>query len=110
MRNLLLATAIVAASTTASLADSTPKPGGTLIVGRQNQAQCIDPQQDNYGYGSFDGRELVDSLTDQGYDDPTKFAPWLAESWEVNKDATSAIVPRFSVSVCRVRSEPSRLR
>jgi peptide/nickel transport system substrate-binding protein len=74
-----------------ALADDAPKPGGTLIVARQNQAQCIDPQQDNYGYGSFDGRELVDSLTDQSYSDPTRFAPWLAASWEINKDASSYV-------------------
>ncbi len=72
-------------------AEDAPKAGGTLIVARQNQAQCIDPQQDNYGYGSFDGRELVDSLTDQSYADPTRFAPWLAESWEINKDASSYV-------------------
>ncbi len=74
-----------------ALAGEQPQVGGTLVVARQNQAQCIDPQQDNYGYGTFEGRELVDSLTDQSYSEPTKFAPWLAESWEINKDATSYV-------------------
>jgi peptide/nickel transport system substrate-binding protein len=35
--------------------------------------------------------KLVGSLTDQSYDDPTKIVPWLAESWEINKDASSYV-------------------
>lgn len=60
-----------------------------LTVGLAEQAQCIDPQQDNYGYAAIEGRGLLDSLTDQSYEDPSKIVPWLAESWEINKDATS---------------------
>ena len=60
-----------------------------LTVGLAEQAQCIDPQQDNYGYAALEGRGLVDSLTDQSYEDPSKIVPWLAESWEINGDATS---------------------
>src|SRR5262245_37403568 len=64
------------------------KSGGVLSVALLRQAECIDPQQDNYGYGSNEGRLLVDSLTDQSYDEPSKIVPWLAESWTVNEDAT----------------------
>jgi peptide/nickel transport system substrate-binding protein len=73
----------------ATYAAASPQPGGTLTVALETQAQCIDPQQDNYGYGSADGRQLVDSLTDQSYDDPTHIVPWLARSWEIDKTATS---------------------
>lgn len=76
------------ASQSASAAD-TPIPGGTLTVALQRQADCIDPQQSNYGYGSVDGRQLVDSLTDQSYDEPTRIVPWLAKSWDISDDAKS---------------------
>jgi len=75
----------------AANAADTPKSGGTLTVALDRQAQCVDPQQDNYGYGSHDGRQLVDSLTDQSFEEPTKIVPWLAESWEVNKDASTYV-------------------
>jgi len=78
----LLATLIAAALPSTATAQG-PRPGGTLTIGLATQAQCIDPQQDNYGYGSRDGRQLVDSLTDQAYDDPTRIVPWLATSWTV---------------------------
>ncbi|MGQ3029974.1 MAG: ABC transporter substrate-binding protein [Ferrovibrionaceae bacterium] len=68
-----------------------PRPGGTLTVGLATQAQCIDPQQDNYGYGSRDGRQLVDSLTDQDYDDPTRIVPWLATSWTVGDEGRTYV-------------------
>jgi peptide/nickel transport system substrate-binding protein len=74
------------AVSTAFAAD-TAKPGGALTVALQRQADCIDPQQSNYGYGSVDGRQLVDSLTDQSYAEPTKIVPWLAKSWEISDDA-----------------------
>lgn len=77
--------------TGAALAQTTPEPGGTLVVGLSTQTQCIDPQQDNYGYGSREGRQLVDSLTDQSYDDPTLIVPWLAESWTISPDARTYV-------------------
>ncbi|MBN8997941.1 MAG: hypothetical protein J0H54_00745, partial [Rhizobiales bacterium] len=40
-------------------------PEKVLTIGLAEQAQCIDPQQDNYGYAAIEGRGLVDSLTDQ---------------------------------------------
>ncbi|RJG40455.1 ABC transporter substrate-binding protein [Mesorhizobium sp. DCY119] len=81
-----LAVAAAISSSIAFAAD-TPKAGGTLNVALQRQADCIDPQQSNYGYGSVDGRQLVDSLTDQSYAEPTKIVPWLAKSWEISDDA-----------------------
>ncbi|WP_413738196.1 ABC transporter substrate-binding protein [Sodalis sp. RH21] len=59
-----------------------------LTIGLAEQSQCIDPQQDNYGYAAIEGRGLVDSLTDQSYEDPAKISPWLAQSWQINADAT----------------------
>ncbi|TPK40858.1 hypothetical protein FJ942_11160 [Mesorhizobium sp. B2-4-2] len=38
----------------------------------------------NHGYGSVDVCQLVDSLTDQSYGEPTKIVPWLAKSWEIS--------------------------
>jgi peptide/nickel transport system substrate-binding protein len=86
-----LAFATAFATAQIARADETPRSGGTLTIALERQAQCIDPQQDNYGYGSEAGRQLVDSLTDQSYDDPTKIVPWLAASWEINKDASSYV-------------------
>jgi peptide/nickel transport system substrate-binding protein len=86
-----LAFATAFATAQIARADETPRSGGTLTIALERQAQCIDPQQDNYGYGSVAGRQLVDSLTDQSYDDPTKIVPWLAASWEINKDASSYV-------------------
>lgn len=70
------------------LAEGKPQTGGTLVIALARQDECLDPQQSNYGYGSNEGRQLVDSLTEQNYANPTEIAPWLAASWEVNKDAT----------------------
>src|ERR1700761_868987 len=83
--------AVLAAAVSAvpSLATETPHSGGSLTVALQRQADCIDPQQSNYGYGSVDGRQLVDSLTDQSYEQPTKIVPWLAKSWDISDDAKS---------------------
>lgn len=68
--------------------NNVPKAGGTLVVGLQIQSQCLDPQQHHHGFGSREGRQLVDSLTDQGAEDASKIVPWLAKSWEINEDAT----------------------
>ncbi|HEY0125053.1 MAG TPA: ABC transporter substrate-binding protein [Rhizobium sp.] len=88
MKYKVLGLAFVAAmsSSIAHTANS-PKVGGTLNIALQRQADCIDPQQSNYGYGSVDGRQLVDSLTDQSYAEPTKVVPWLAKSWDISEDA-----------------------
>lgn len=71
-----------------ALAQAEPQSGGALVVALARQEECIDPQQSNYGFGSNEGRQLVDSLTEQSYDRPTEIVPWLATSWDVNQDAT----------------------
>ncbi|MCB4770440.1 ABC transporter substrate-binding protein [Ancylobacter sp. Lp-2] len=79
---------VVSTSSSAALAQAAPQSGGTLVVALARQDECLDPQQSNYGYGSNDGRQLVDSLTEQSYANPTEIVPWLATSWDINKDAT----------------------
>lgn len=94
LRYMMLAvTALTALAplSTAAFAQADVKSGGTLTVGLQRQQDCIDPQQNNYGYGSVDGRQIVDSLTDQSYSEPTKIVPWLARSWEVSDDAKTYV-------------------
>jgi peptide/nickel transport system substrate-binding protein len=89
LRTVGLAALGAALAATAVRAEDAPRTGGTLTVALQRQADCIDPQQSNYGYGSVDGRQLVDSLTDQSYEEPTKIVPWLAKSWDISDDATT---------------------
>jgi len=64
------------------------KRGGTLTVGLMVQSECLDPQQHHHGFGSREGRQIVDSLTDQGSEDASRIVPWLARSWTINEDAT----------------------
>lgn len=87
----LLSSAALATAFLVTVPPSWAQDSGSkiLTIGLAEQSQCIDPQQDNYGYAAIEGRGLVDSLTDQSYEDPSKIAPWLAESWDVNADATS---------------------
>ncbi|MFX8354951.1 ABC transporter substrate-binding protein, partial [Acinetobacter baumannii] len=37
------------------------------------------------------GRQLVDSLTDQDYDDPTRIVPWLATSWTIGDEGRTYV-------------------
>ena len=71
------------------LASAAGQEQRVLTIGLAEQSQCIDPQQDNYGYAAIEGRGLVDSLTDQSYEDPSRIVPWLAQSWDISDDATS---------------------
>ncbi|WP_213989216.1 ABC transporter substrate-binding protein [Sodalis sp. dw_96] len=89
-RALMMMLPIFAVAGNPALAQNTTTAGhsNVLTIGLAEQSQCIDPQQDNYGYAAIEGRGLVDSLTDQSYEDPSKISPWLAESWEINADAT----------------------
>lgn len=64
------------------------KRGGTLTVGLMVQSECLDPQQHHHGFGSREGRQIVDSLTEQASEDATRIVPWLAKSWTINADAT----------------------
>lgn len=73
----------------ASSAGTTAEPvrGGTLRYALQADPQCLDPRQGGLTVSLTVTRSVVDSLLDQ---DPAtgEIAPWLAESWEVNDDAT----------------------
>lgn len=62
--------------------------GGTLRFAVGSDAQCADPQQVGSNDTIYWARQLVDSLTDQ---DPEtgEIVPWLAESWNVNDDASA---------------------
>ncbi|GAA4556908.1 ABC transporter substrate-binding protein [Pseudonocardia xishanensis] len=68
-------------------AGGAPTSGGTLTVGLGGGATCVDPQQTFNFSSAAMARTVVDSLTDQ---DPRtgEIRPWLADSWEVNADAT----------------------
>ncbi|WP_091505453.1 MULTISPECIES: ABC transporter substrate-binding protein [Amycolatopsis] len=65
-----------------------PRPGGTLTLAVGSNPDCLDPQQASTNASLNVGRQLVDSLTDQ---DPRtgEIKPWLADTWQVNADATS---------------------
>ena len=62
--------------------------GGTLRYGLQADPQCLDPRQGGLTVSLTVTRSVVDSLLDP---DPEtgEIAPWLAESWEVNEDASA---------------------
>lgn len=89
------AAAALAAGTTACGSDSsaaasgggTPQPGGTVRYGLSQAPTCADPAQAASNQTIYVARQVVDSLTDQ---DPATgdIVPWLAESWEVDDDAT----------------------
>lgn len=85
---LLLAACGSSSSGADTAAAGPPRPGGTLTLGIAYNPDCLDPQQAMTNASLNVGRQLVDSLTDQ---DPKtgQIKPWLAQSWEVNPDATS---------------------
>jgi len=69
-------------------AGATPVDGGTLTFAISVDSRCIDPQQVGNNDAIAIARQTVASLTTQ---DPEtgEITPWLAESFEVNADATS---------------------
>lgn len=69
---------------------TTPVAGGNLTFAISVDSQCIDPQQVGNNDAIAIARQTVASLTTQ---DPEtgEILPWLAESWEVNDDATSFV-------------------
>lgn len=69
-------------------AGSKPRPGGTLTFAFGADPACFDPGQVPQNTGLSTARGVVDSLTDQ---DPKtgKIVPWLAKSWDINRDATA---------------------
>lgn len=72
----------------ASPADSgPPQPGGTLKYGLSQAPSCADPAQAASNQTLYVTRQVVDSLTDQD-PDTGEIVPWLAQSWEVNPDAS----------------------
>ncbi|WP_062215319.1 ABC transporter substrate-binding protein [Streptomyces sp. NBRC 109706] len=65
-----------------------PVSGGELTFALASAPTCADPQQVGSNDSIYPARQLVDSLTDQ---DPEtrEIVPWLAESWEVDDEATA---------------------
>lgn len=65
-----------------------PVRGGTVTIAIPADEGCVDPQL-NLGRTQLAiGRAVVDSLVFQGTGGG-EFKPWLANSWEVSKDATT---------------------
>ncbi|MFT4307403.1 MAG: ABC transporter substrate-binding protein [Microbacterium sp.] len=89
---LLTASAVLLAGCSATAAtDSTsasPTSGGDLVIGISADPTCLDPQQNGTAASISASRQVVDSLTDID-PDTGEVIPWLAESWEVDDDATS---------------------
>lgn len=92
--SLLTASLVVAVAAGCSPSEATTDQatgdaveGGVLNVGLNSAVACVDPHQNASNVTIFVSRQLTDSLTDQ---DPEtgEITPWLAESWEVNDDAT----------------------
>lgn len=77
-----------AASALPASAPEEVTPGGTLRFAVGSDQGCVDPQQVGSNDTIYSIRHLVDSLTDQ---DPEtgEIVPWLAESWEVDDDASA---------------------
>lgn len=85
-----VAVSLLAMGNPAFAADNQPagKPvaGGTLTVGLASDTAIIDPSITGNSITALITRNLVDSLVGQAEDN--RFAPWLAERWEVNADNT----------------------
>lgn len=63
--------------------------GGTLRAALAILPECVDPQQDVYGYGFSlgPGRQLIDTLTYAPASGGGAIEPWLAKSWTVDDRA-----------------------
>lgn len=68
-------------------ASDDPVTGGTLTFAISVDSQCIDPQQVSNNDAIAIARQTVASLTTQD-PDTGEILPWLAESFDVNDDAT----------------------
>jgi peptide/nickel transport system substrate-binding protein len=68
--------------------DARPQSGGTLTIGLQSAPQSANPRAFLDTAAVYVNRQLFDSLVSQ---DPQtgEIQPWLAESWQVNEDATA---------------------
>ena len=64
-----------------------PKPGGTLIIGLDQEPPTLDP----HASPSAVTYQIIGSVTENLlYRGPDgKLAPWLAESWQTAKDGKS---------------------
>ncbi len=65
-----------------------PRSGGSLTFAVGSDTGCVDPQQVASNDSIYSVRQLVDSLTDQN-PQTGEIVPWLAQSWEISKDATT---------------------
>ncbi|MFI2295348.1 ABC transporter substrate-binding protein [Isoptericola sp. NPDC019571] len=76
------------AAGTGTDAGGEPVAGGDLTFAITVDSHCVDPQQVGNNDAIAAARQTVASLTAQ---DPEsgEILPWLAESWEVNDDASS---------------------
>ncbi|MFB7797992.1 ABC transporter substrate-binding protein [Isoptericola sp. NPDC056134] len=87
---LLLSACSTGADTAGTGADASGEPvaGGDLTFAITVDSHCVDPQQVGNNDAIAAARQTVASLTAQ---DPEsgEILPWLAESWEVNDDASS---------------------
>ncbi|MBP2421099.1 ABC transporter substrate-binding protein [Microbacterium imperiale] len=68
-------------------ASDEPVTGGSLTFAISVDSQCIDPQQVSNNDAIAIARQTVASLTTQD-PDTGEILPWLAESFDVNDDAT----------------------
>jgi peptide/nickel transport system substrate-binding protein len=95
---LTTAAALVLASCGASggavqaTAGSTPKDGGTLVVGQYQEVTQFDPNR-QYSWETWRiDRNIYETLVDEDLSSPTgvpKIVPKLATSWKVSSDATT---------------------
>jgi len=87
-KNILKATVISLASLTSPLAFADePIKGGTLIyLDKQAHNNLYVPAAGTYSNGGVLG-QITDRLTWQN-PDTLEIEPWIAESWEINEDAT----------------------
>ena len=85
---LLALAACASAGGGAATAGATPVDGGNLTFAISVDSQCIDPQQVGNNDAIAIARQTVASLTTQDRE-TGELSPWLAESFEVNADATS---------------------
>ncbi|MCL4067506.1 ABC transporter substrate-binding protein [Pseudomonas sp. GX19020] len=65
----------------------TPQAGGTLRAAIALLPECVDPQQDIYGFGLGPGRQLIDTLTFASVASGGAPEPWLATAWTVDEAA-----------------------
>ncbi|GAA2607152.1 ABC transporter substrate-binding protein [Paractinoplanes durhamensis] len=76
----------------AAAADSTPRDGGTLIVGQYQEVTQFDPNR-QYSWETWRiDRNIYETLVNEDLTSPTgvpKIVPGLATSWTVSPDATT---------------------